>query len=265
MAASVSAQLLDQELHSVRFGRAARVVQEVSSTVDLAWEWLKQGAPQGAVVIAEQQRRGRGRLGRSWLSPAGGLWMSVITAPMLRASAAGRLGAGMAMAAAEGVMRATGISVGLKWPNDLVVGGKKLGGVLVETQARRERIEAAVLSLGLNVNIPIDAFPGELRDTATSLLELSGREYPVEAIAARILESLEEMWSSVLFSGTELVERWNGLDVLSGHEVEVLMGDTALRGVSMGMGMGGELILMAEGETRRVAVGEVRSVRSVTA
>jgi BirA family biotin operon repressor/biotin-[acetyl-CoA-carboxylase] ligase len=100
LASGLSAELLQHELRTSLFGRAARVLQETDSTIDLAREWVREGGPEGGVVIAARQRKGRGRLGRQWLSPMGGLWMSVIARPPLQIAAAGRLGVGMAVAGA---------------------------------------------------------------------------------------------------------------------------------------------------------------------
>ncbi len=261
MAAGFSSELLQRELRASQFGRAARVVEDADSTIDLAWEWLREEGPEGGVVIARLQRKGRGRLGRQWLSPVGGLWMSVMVRPPLHIAGAGRLGLGMAIAGAEGAREATDAAVGLKWPNDLVIGGKKVGGVLVETEVVGDRIAAAVLSLGLNVNMPSDAFGGDVRDTATSLLAETGREHGIEAVAARILERLEGLWPSMMGGGMELPRRWGKLDALSGHEVEVAVGDEMVRGQATGVGLGGELALVVNGEARLVTAGEVRSVR----
>jgi len=261
LASGLSAELLQHELRTSLFGRAARVLQETDSTIDLAREWVREGGPEGGVVIAARQRKGRGRLGRQWLSPMGGLWMSVIARPPLQIAAAGRLGVGMAVAGAEGAREATDAAVGLKWPNDLVIGEKKVGGVLVETEVVGDRIAAAVLSLGLNVNIPSAAFGGGVRDTAISLLAATGREHSIAAVAARILERLEALWPSMMESGTELRQRWGKLDALCGHELEVAVGDQMVQCLAMGIGLGGELALVVNGEARLVTAGEVRSVR----
>lgn len=261
MAAEFSSELLQGELRTRRFGRAARVVEETDSTIDPAWEWLREEGPEGGVVIAGVQRKGRGRLNRRWVSPVGGLWMSVIVRPPLHTAGAGRLGVGMAIAGAEGAREATDAAVGLKWPNDLVIGGKKVGGVLVETEVMGGHIAAAVLSLGLNVNIPSDAFSGDVPDTATSLLTATDREHSIEAVAARVLERLEGLWSSMMGSGMELPQRWGKLDALLGHEVEVAVGDDMVQGLALGIGLGGELALVVNGEARLVTAGEVRSVR----
>ncbi len=262
MTEGLSQEELLAELRTARFGRSARVVEETASTIDLAWEWLDEGTPEGAVVIAGRQTAGRGRLGRAWASPPGGLWMSVIARPGMSSAAAGRLGIGLAVAAAEGMREATGAAAKVKWPNDLVVAGRKLGGILVETRLEGDTIAAAVLSLGLNVNVSPSALPEEVRDTAVSVSEMTGRAHHLAPIAARILERLECLWPEVTALGTDLVRRWEKLDEFHGLEVEVATGDGLVRGLDAGLGLGGELIVTTEGGERSVAAGEVRSVRS---
>ncbi len=250
------------ELRSERFGRALRLVEETASTIDLAWEWLEEGAPEGAVVIAERQTGGRGRLGRPWASPPGGLWMSLIARPFAPTAAAGRLGIAMGVAAAEGVREASGVKAGVKWPNDIVFGRKKLGGVLVETRVEGKQVTAAVLSLGLNVNISPAGFPEEIREEAASLSGITGREHDRASIAARILERLEQLWGQATGLGMDLLERWRKLDAFHGLQVEVQLGDEVIRGRDGGLSLGGELVLMTEKGDKMLSAGEVRSVRS---
>ena len=260
-----SADRLQGELRTSRFGRAAEVVAETASTIELAWGLLRGGGPEGAVVIAERQTQGRGRLGRPWASPAGGLWLSMIARPDMEASAAGRLGIGLGLAAAEAVMAETGCDAGVKWPNDVMVSGRKLGGVLVETEVTGDRVTGAVLSLGLNVNVSAAALPEEIRSTATSLREQTGREWPVEVICARVLERLEEMWPIVLGNGAALVERWGARDVLAGKEVSLEVRGVMVRGRAEGLDSDGGLRLSVAGAVQRVTSGEVAEIRGVAA
>ena len=251
------------------------MVAEAASTIELAQRLLRGGGPEGAVVIAERQTQGRGRLGRPWASPAGGLWMSMIARPDLGASAAGRLGIGLGLAAAEAVVAETGCEAGVKWPNDVMVGGRKLGGVLVETEVVGDRVSGAVLSLGLNVNLSAAALPEEIRSTATSLREETGREWPVEVICARVLDRLEEMWPIVLGDGAALVERWRERDVLAGREVSLevrgaarrgtAMRRTAVRGRAEGIDRAGGPRLPGAGGGQLVRSGDAAEVRGVTA
>jgi BirA family biotin operon repressor/biotin-[acetyl-CoA-carboxylase] ligase len=257
-----SVPLFRRLLGSEHFGQHVRAVPEARSTIDLAWEWLRAGGPEGGVVIAERQTGGRGRLGRAWASPKGGLWMSLLARPEIPAGGAPRLSLGLAAAGAEAVATEARCPVGVKWPNDVMVGGRKAGGVLVETEVAGERVAAAVLSLGLNVNLSAGDLPEEVRDTATSLLAQTGREHRIESLAARVLENLERLWPT-LIGGEGFSDRWRQWDVLAGKEVTVEAGGKVLRGRAEGIDGEGALLLAVEGGRRRLLSGEVRGVRMV--
>jgi len=257
-----SAEAFLRELRTEQFGGAIRIVAQTTSTIDIAWEWLHAGGPEGSVVIADKQTQGRGRLGRPWCSPCGGLWMSIITRPGMAISRAGRLAVGMGIAAAEAVSTLTGCPAALKWPNDLVVKEKKLGGVLVETEANRQQIEAAVLSIGLNVNFSPHSLPEDIRQAATSLLQETGRRQPLESIAARLLHSLEALWPAIVSGEESLVERWRSWDALAGREVAVEAGTSVLRGRARGIDHEGSLVLVVNRDERTVSLVEVAAVRA---
>ena len=258
---ALSTEALLSALETKRFGRALRLLAETPSTIDVAWAWLRAGGPEGGAVIAEQQTQGRGRGARSWISPRGGLWMSVLARPGMPAAQGGRLGIGLALAAAEAIARESDCPVGLKWPNDVFLGGRKAGGVLVETETEGGRITGAVLSLGLNVNLAAADLPDEIRAQATSLREMTGRGHDLARIAAEVLGGLEKMWPDLTARGGGLAERWSRWDVLKGEEVEIETGEQALLARAEGIDEEGALIAVVGGEIRRVRVGEVRAVR----
>ena len=190
--------------------------------------------------------------------------MSVIARPGIESARAGRLGIGFGLAAAEAVSAEAGCSVGVKWPNDLWVGGKKVGGVLVGSEMGGGRITAAVLSVGLNVNILLHDLPEEIRGTATSLWEETGREHGLEALAARILGKLEEMWPGIVGEGEEIVAQYRARDVLIGLDVSVAAGESIVRGRADGIDAGGALVLRCGSQKKRVTAGDVSAVRMVT-
>lgn len=259
---SISAEGLLDKLSTQRFGRLVRVVREISSTIDLAWEWLRSGAPHGAVVIAERQTAGRGRRERKWASPSGGLWMSVIVRPDMPAALAGRLGIGTALAAAEALSDTTGCAVGVKWPNDLVLDDRKLGGVLVGTELQGERVSAAVLSLGVNANLSAADLPPEVRPHAATLREATRREHGLSEIAAAVLAQLEQTWPRILEEGDDLLGRWRALDVLAGKRVRVGLDGQAVEGIAQGIDRAGALVLAAaDGKPGPLTAGEVLEVR----
>ncbi len=188
--------------------------------------------------------------------------MSVLARPRLPAESAGRLGIALALAAAHSVRAATAVGVGLKWPNDLLIGDRKVGGVLVETECRGGGLVEAVLSLGLNVNLSREDLPEELRGTAATLRDVTGREQQLEVLAARTLESLERLWPAVTGDGAALREEWCRWDALWEAEVVVEMAAETRRGEARGIDEAGALVLLVGGQTHHLTAGEITRTRA---
>ena len=263
-AAAISAAAMLAELRTRQLGRALRVFSETTSTIDVARQWLSEGAPDGAVVVAERQTHGRGRRGRSWASPVGGLWLTVIRHLDLDPDSVGLLGIALAVAAADTIHAETGGEVGLKWPNDLMLGDKKVGGVLVESELQGPRVTAALLSLGLNVNIPDTGFPLELRGSATSFLAVTGQETPLPGLAARLLESVENVLQAVSGDPEAVLQAWRARDMLRGGKVILDVAGKSVRGQARGIDRQGRLLLKTSLCGRKVvSSGEVLSVSEV--
>lgn len=171
----------------------------LDSTNTTAWDLVNQGAPSGTVVIAQTQQAGRGQWGRQWQSPSGGLYLSLVLQPEVPASCSTQL----TLAGAWGIVTSLcnlGLSVQIKWPNDLVAQGRKLGGILTETRVERDRITAAVVGVGLNFNNPVP--PPGITLAALPQLSAGQRDYPAgakPAQAAVALDSLERVAAVVLF------------------------------------------------------------------
>ncbi len=243
------------------FGQPLAHLTEITSTIDYARQWLREGAPHGAVVIAEAQSAGRGRLGRHWASPKGGLWLSLIARPGIDPAKAGRLGMAMAIASAEAISAASGCEALLKWPNDVMLEGKKVGGVLVEAVIADEHLTEAILSVGINVNVCLTELPEELRTTATSLLEETGRTYDLDAIAGRLLQSLDGLWPSVTGDGAALIAAWRRRDALADKEVTLKVAGKDLSGRAFGIDEFGRLRLSNAGGEQILPAGEVQGLR----
>src|SRR5438105_13413073 len=152
-------------------GRNIQVFEETTSTNDVIEKLARDGVKEGAVVFAESQSRGRGRLGRKWISPARkGLWFSVLLRPPLRPQSATQLTVAVAIALRNAIELQTGLRAEIKWPNDILVSGKKVAGILTELNAELDRIKYVLVGIGVDVNINTNEFPQELRAQATSLL-----------------------------------------------------------------------------------------------
>ena len=156
---------IEPELHTKSFGKQIIFYHELTSTQDAARELARQGVEEGTVVIAETQSHGKGRKGREWSSvPGQGIQISVILRPKLRPSQSIQIPLVAGVAVAQAIIEVTSLKPRIKWPNDLMIGRKKVGGILTEMNAEIDRIDYVVLGIGLNVNTPQSQFPKEIRD-----------------------------------------------------------------------------------------------------
>jgi BirA family biotin operon repressor/biotin-[acetyl-CoA-carboxylase] ligase len=230
----------------------------LDSTNDLAKDMAAQGAPEGALVVAEAQTGGRGRLGREWDSPSEvGLYVSLVLRPMLPPMELPQITLTTAVAVVRAVLRVAKVAPGIKWPNDLLLHGKKLGGVLTEMETESDRIRHVVVGLGLNVNNP--EFPPSLSGTATSLsLALGGRFSRVELLRAW-LEEFDLLYGRFLNQEFgEILEEWKRFAVTLGQVVTVRQGPREISGLALDVAPDGALLLQtAGGEVVRVASGEI--------
>ena len=188
-----------QRTENTMFGHSFRYHDEIESTNLEAKTLALKGAPEGTVVVAEAQSAGRGRLGRRWTSPAGkGLLFSVILRPSLPMSEAHLLTIVAATAAAEAIERHVPARVAIKWPNDLFIGDRKVGGILMEVAGEQDDVDWVVLGVGLNVNTEFSELPVALRRTATSLKMTGGEMVDRSDVLATLLLSLEAHYQSAL-------------------------------------------------------------------
>jgi BirA family biotin operon repressor/biotin-[acetyl-CoA-carboxylase] ligase len=228
------------------------------STNDLAKELGAQNAPEGTLVVAEAQSRGRGRLGRQWDSPARvGLYVSLLLRPEIPPLDLPQITLTAAVAVARALKRASGVAVGIKWPNDLLLAGKKLGGILTEMESESDRIRHLVIGLGLNVNTL--EFPPELSELATSLAVATGCVHSRLRILQAYLVEFEILYQRFLaqeFQG--ILEEWKAYTVTLGQDVTVRQGQLEVRGLALEVAPDGALLIRTrEGEVIRVTSGEI--------
>lgn len=220
---------------------AARFFEVCDSTNRIAWEWAEEGAPEGCLVVADQQTAGRGRVGRSWFSvPGGSLLLSVVLRPQLPGEYLGLVGiaAGVAVARALGQV---GVGARLKWPNDVVLGGRKVAGVLAESRSGPGGF--VILGVGINVAMPSEQIPPELRDEATSLAAEGARVNRVELLVA-FLGHFGRLYVGTSIRKPEAVlENYRSLCDTLGRQVRVVLGDAELRGVAVDLTPQGALML----------------------
>ncbi len=222
-----------------------------------------EGAPHGTVVLAGHQTGGRGRMGRSFASPAGqGVYMSVILRPDCAPEKLMHLTCSAAVAMCRAVDKAVGITPQIKWINDLVWQKRKLCGILTELVIQPHRV-AAIVGIGINCTQQVEDFPADIQDMATSLSMISGHSVDPAKVAAHMLEALLEM-DKTLFSGKEAVmEFYRQNCVTLGQDVAIFQGDEIRRGHALALDeSGGLLVQLPDGAVETVQSGDV-SVRGL--
>ncbi len=237
--------------------------RSMTSTNSVCKQVAEEGAACGTVALCEEQTAGRGRRGREWVSPKGqGLWVSLLMRPMLTPSSAQLITFVAAVAMAEAVEVVTGLAVGIKWPNDLVVNGKKVCGILLELAGDVETIAYVVAGTGLNTGA--SAYPPELADKATSLEEVLGRPVKRAAILRAYLAAVEKHMTHLEQQGLDgILAAYEKRSCTLNRPVKVEGGGENFTGTAVGLDENGALLVKLEdGTTRRVLAGDV-SVRGV--
>ena len=222
------------------------------------------GAPHGTVVLADQQTGGRGRMGRTFHSPAGsGIYLSLILRPGCPAKELLHLTCAVAVAAADSIQASTGLRPGIKWTNDLVVGTRKLGGILTELSLDRlGNVEYAIVGIGINCSQTDADFPEEIRQIATSLALCTGKKTDRASVIAALLVGLQKM-SQTLSSPHETLVRYRADCITIGKEISVVRGDENRHGRALNVDEFGALIVeFSDGHTESVHSGEV-SIRGM--
>jgi BirA family biotin operon repressor/biotin-[acetyl-CoA-carboxylase] ligase len=243
-----------------RIGHAVELHEVIGSTSDRARELLDVAGGAGTAVVAELQTDGRGRRGRTWTSPGGrNLAVSVAVRPRIAASDAWRLGLAVALAARDACR--TVAPVDLKWPNDLVArDGRKAGGLLIETVIDGERVSAATIGIGINVNWPIAEMPPEIAGSATSLGEMAGTVADRGALLAALLDRLDAELAAIEAGGSPL-DRYRAACRTLGSEVSVEVGSRTIDGVAVAIDDAGALVVETPSGRETVTSGEVIRVR----
>ena len=252
----VFATEIQHKLGTRKFGCEVYHFDEISSTMDKAFSLGMSGAPEGAVVIAETQTKGRGRLGRSWSSPRSkGLYFSLVLRPVLSSSEVPRLTLLCAVALSEAVEACTGLRPLIKWPNDLLLNGRKLAGILVELRGEVDRVDFAVVGIGLNVN----GARKELVPEATSLKEEKGTMVDRAALMQEILRTFEKRYLNLKKQGFgPVLEEWRRRSATIGSRFRFEDRGRRVEGVATGLADdGGLLVHLDSGKTVKRMAGDI--------
>lgn len=248
---------LKRRLKTRYVGKTLHYFAVTTSTMDEARKLADAGVPEGTAVIAGKQQAGRGRLGRSWLSPEGGLATSIIFRPAL---ADIRLLPALASVAVFRCLARSGVQASIKWPNDVLISGKKVCGILVENMFGAGNLEYSVIGIGINVNFDTTRFP-EIAGIATSLSVELGKEISVQEVALQLYTELEDLYGSIAQPDVILAEWANSMDTL-GRRVSVNSGGCAIEGIAESVNREGNLILrLDDGTKRQIVAGDVSNVR----
>ena len=247
-------------LDAKRLGTKFHYFDEIGSTNTHARELAEKGAAEGEVVLAESQTDGRGRLGRRWESPPlANLYFSVILRPKLAPVHAPQITLTAAVALAEAIDSLIPLSPVIKWPNDILVNGKKLAGILAEAVSTPERVEYVILGIGVNVNCPVDAMPQELRQRATSLFDVTRIHMDREFVLRRLIQDLDRCYGDLEQFGFEAIApQWEARFGLRGKHVRVELRDQVLIGRARGLARDGALLVEGDdGILQKVIAGDV--------
>lgn len=250
---------IKHDLKSKILGREIHSYKDVKSTNDLAFDLAEADAPEGTLVVAEKQSKGKGRLGRSWFSPPKlGIWMSLILRPPLLPSQAPGLSIAASLAMVLTTKELAGLSAFIKWPNDVIVNQRKFCGILTELSAELDKINFVILGVGINANHTQKDFPKDLRNVATSLRIEKGEQIPRVAFLKRFLEKFEKIYLQYKKTGL-LTFREECLrhSYLLGKKIKILVGSEVLEGKAENLDDSGALILRTKEGLKTITAGDV--------
>ena len=239
-------------------GQAGLYFRSLASTNDFAKQLGSSGMKEGTIVFAESQSRGKGRLGRTWFSPEGGLWFSVILRPPIEPRHALKLTLLGSVAVVKIMSKLYGIDAEIKWPNDVLINGRKTCGILTESSINGKNLDFAVLGFGVNANFDLETFPRHLRDSATTLREQLRKEVSREILLCKLLENVEVSYD-LLKRGKfeEILEDWRELSGFFGSCVRILDGQRTIAGTAVDLDADGALIVkLKNGSVHKVLSGD---------
>ncbi|MGH7493451.1 MAG: biotin--[acetyl-CoA-carboxylase] ligase [bacterium] len=255
-------------LHTQVLGRNLFVFNRIGSTNEFLKRLARRGAEEGTTIVADEQSAGRGRLGRRWHSPpAKGLWFSFLLRPQLETEKVGLVSLAIAAVIADTLCQACHLDGTVKWPNDVLISGKKVCGILCETQVSPAGVESIVAGVGVNVNQRYDDFASEWRAHATSLLLASGNMWDRRTLFVKLMEAFDQsLFKNLPDKLPVLMDKWCNCCPALGQTITVIPaplapqshGDENVTGIFAGIGESGELMLrMPAGDLRFFAAGEI--------
>jgi BirA family biotin operon repressor/biotin-[acetyl-CoA-carboxylase] ligase len=256
---------IEKHLGTKVIGRRMKYLETTESTTWVARDLLCQQDParlHGIVIIAEEQTGGQGRLGRAWASPPGGIWTTTILAPRIPIDRVFMVTMAAAVAVARALRKDYDLGALIKWPNDILIGDRKVAGLLLELSAENAVVNHALLGLGIDANIPLDHLPPDLRATVTSLSAELGREVDRPSLLAAVLREFERRYDLLEAGEYEAVAReWRSLAITLGHRVRITTLAKTFEGEAVDIDESGALLVRKEtGAVERVIAGDCRHI-----
>ncbi|HHV99719.1 MAG TPA: biotin--[acetyl-CoA-carboxylase] ligase [Clostridiaceae bacterium] len=258
-------------LNTSIIGRQIHYFKSIDSTNNYAKKAAQEGCEEGTVIVADAQTSGRGRLGRSWESKEdSGIWMSVVLRPYIAPEDVQIMTLAASVAVVAALKSVAGVDAGIKWPNDIIIGGRKVCGILTEMSTEMDRVNYLVLGIGININQKKEDFPEELRNTAISLKaymaenNMSVANIKRSDIIKIVLLELEKQYENMKRRNTEeIINKWRENSVTIGRKVKIIYKNVEYEGTAKDVTDDGKLIVhCSDGVTREISSGEV-SVRGI--
>lgn len=251
---SLSPASITDKLETRFIGQRVIYHPRVTSTNELAKQEAQRGAVDGTVVIAAEQTAGKGRLKRVWLSPKGSVALSIILYPSVVYLPSLIMVASLAVA--HSIEAVTGLMPQLKWPNDVLVNGRKVSGILIENNVQGSIVNYAIIGIGVNVNLKLSDFPGIL-PAATSLSDELGRDVPPLELIRCLLVEMEKLYL-VLPTGGSIYQEWRDSLVNLGRRVHIKSGEVDCKGIAESVASDGSLLLRhPDGSLTKIVAGDV--------
>jgi len=249
-------------------GREIISYKKVDSTNDIAYELAEKGLKEGSVILSEEQEKGKGRHGRSWLSPSkGGIYFSVILRPRMTPNEIPKITLLAAVATARAIRDVTGLMAMIKWPNDILINHKKVCGILTEMKAEQDGVDFIVIGIGINVNTPHKQLP-KLASSLREELRLSGKDEYVSRIelAKRLIECLEEDYFLLKKDGfRQIMDEWKRLTDMIGSSVKVVVQNRTFEALVHNVDPDGSLVVRRDaGTLERISSGDIIMLRQKT-
>ena len=248
-------------LKTILMGKTIHYFKETESTNNLARD-MAGSVDEGTLIIAESQTGGRGRMGRKWISPEGGIWLSIILKPKMQPLHAPRITLLAGVAVAK-TIRSYGLSAKIKWPNDVLINGKKVCGILTEIGAEMDSIQYVVVGVGIDANVDTETFPEEFRDSSTSLKNEMGYDINRVEFVQKLLIELESLYLKFQKEGfTSIMEEWRIMSATMGQWVKITTQSRIIYGEAVGVDSDGALILeTGEGRLEKIVAGNCEHLR----